>query len=66
MIIQTNLNDDDFEILTDFCNSAHISVSALLKTLVLDFLNTTDKRRIAYIVGEAQKIKPGRPKEGDY
>lgn len=66
MLIQTTLNNEDFEVLTDFCNSEHISVSALLKTLVVDFLDTTDKKRIAYITSEAQKIKPGRPKEGDY
>jgi hypothetical protein len=65
MLIQTTLNNEDFEILTDFCNSERISVSALLKTLVVDFLDSTDKEHIAHIISEAKKIKPGRPKEGD-
>ncbi len=66
MRIQTNISDDDFEVLTDFCETERISVSALLSTLVIDFLETTDKKHVAYITSEAKKIKPGRPKEGDY
>ena len=66
MRLQAYISDDDFEILTDFCNTERISVSALLSTLVVDFLETTDKKHVAYITNEAKKIKSGRPKEGDY
>ena len=66
MRLQTYISDDDFEVLTDFCNTERISVSALLSTLVVDFLETTDKKHVAYITDEAKKIKSGRPKEGDY
>lgn len=64
MKIQTTISYDDFEILTDFCNTEHISVSALLNVLVTDFLGCTDKTRVAEVTNEAQKIKPGRPKQG--
>ena len=66
MRLQAYISDDDFEVLTDFCNTERISVSALLSTLVVDFLETTDKKHVAYITNEAKKIKSGRPKEGDY
>ncbi len=66
MLIQTNLNIDDFEVLSDFCNSERVSVSALLKTLVVDFLDSTDTERRLYIMSEAKKIKQGRPKECEY
>lgn len=66
MRLQAYISNDDFEILTDFCNTERISVSALLSTLVVDFLETTDKKHVAYITNEAKKIKSGRPKEGDY
>jgi hypothetical protein len=62
MRIQTVVTDDDFEILTDFCNNERISVSSLLNVLVTDFLECTDKERVATIVKEARKIKSGRPK----
>ena len=62
-IVQTNISDDDFEILTDFCNKERISVSSLLNALVTDFLECTDKKRVADITAEAQKIKPGRPRK---
>ena len=62
MRIQTVITDDDFEILTDFCNNERISVSSLLNVLVTDFLECTDKNRVASIVEEARKIKSGRPK----
>lgn len=64
MRIQTVIPDDDFEILTDFCNTERITVSALLNVLTTDFLECTDKKRIAYITEEARKIKSGRPKQG--
>lgn len=64
--MQAYMSDDDFEILTAYCDSERISVSALLSTLVVDFLETTDKKHVAYITNEAKKIKSGRPKEGDY
>ena len=54
MRIQTNISDDDFEVLTDFCETERISVSALLSTLVIDFLETTDKKHVAYITSEAK------------
>ena len=63
MIIHTSLADDDVEILQDYCNENHISVSALIKTLVTDFLNTSDRKHVDYITNEAKKIKPGRPKQ---
>ena len=66
MRIQTHISDDDFEVLTDYCTAERVSVSALLSTLVIDFLETTDRKHVAYITSEAKKIKPGRPKEGDY
>ena len=62
MRIQTVITDDDFEILTEYCNYERISVSSLLSVLVTDFLECTDKERVATIVKEAQKIKSGRPK----
>lgn len=65
MRIQTYISDDDFEILSDYCATERISASALLSTLIVDFLDSTDKEHIAYITNEAKKIKQGRPKEGD-
>ena len=62
-IVQTNISDDDFEILTDICNRERISFSALLNVLVTDFLECTDKKRVADIMAEARKIKPGRPRK---
>lgn len=62
MRIQTVIPNDDFEILTDFCNTERISVSALLNAVVTEFLECTDKKRVAYIIEEAKKIKSGRPK----
>lgn len=62
MIIHTSLSDEDVEILQEHCEKNHISVSALIKTLVTDFLDTKDKERVNYITNEAKKIKPGRPK----
>ena len=63
MIIHTSLSEADVEILQEYCEEHHISVSALVKTLVTDFLDTTDKKHVAYIINEAKKIKPGRPKQ---
>ena len=62
MRIQTVITDDDFEILTDFCNNERISVSSLLNAVVTDFLECTDKNRVVSIIEEARKIKSGRPK----
>lgn len=64
MRIQTVISDDDFEILTEFCNADNLSLSSILNVLVTDFLDCTDKDRVAYIVEEAKKIKSGRPKQG--
>ena len=63
MIIHTSLSEADVEILQEYCEEHHISVSALIKTLVTDFLDTTDKAHRNYIINEAKKIKPGRPKQ---
>ena len=62
MRIQTNITDDDFEILTDFCISERVSVSAVLNALVTDFLDTTDTEYRKKNTSEALKIKQGRPK----
>ncbi len=62
MTLHTKINNDDGEILLAFCEEKHVSVSALLKSLVVDFLDTSDKEHVAYIINEAKKIKPGRPK----
>lgn len=63
MVIHTTLNNDDFDILKDYCWKHNVSVSAVLRCLVTDFLDTTDKEHVDYITAEAQKIKQGRPKE---
>lgn len=62
MIVHTSLLDSDVEVLQDYCNEHHITVSALVKTLINDFLETNDKRHVEHITNEAKKIKPGRPK----
>ena len=64
--IQTNIKDDDFDILTDFCIKERVSVSAVVRTLVTNFLDTTDTAYRNQIIEEALKIKVGRPKAGDY
>ena len=56
---------DDLEILTVFCISERVSVSAVLNALVTDFLDTTDTEYRKKITNEALKIKQGRPKVGD-
>lgn len=66
MRIQTNITDDDFEILTDFCITERVSVSAVVNALVTDFLDTTDTAYRNKIIEDALKIKQGRPKAGDY
>ena len=66
MKIQTNITDDDFDILTDFCIKERVSVSAVVRTLVTNFLDTTDTAYRNQIIEEALKIKVGRPKAGDY
>jgi hypothetical protein len=63
MTLHTKINNDDGEILLAFCEENHVSVSALLKSLVVDFLDTNDKTHIDYIVSEAKKVKQGRPKQ---
>ena len=65
MRIQTNITEDDFEILTDFCIKERVSVSAVVNALVTDFLDTTDSAYRQKIISEALKIKQGRPKVGD-
>jgi hypothetical protein len=65
MKIQTNITDDDFDILTDFCIKERVSVSAVVRTLVTNFLDTTDTAYRNQIIEEALKIKVGRPKVGD-
>ena len=62
MIIHTSLSKSDAEILQEHCEKNHISVSALIKTLVTDFLDTSDTEHVNYITNEAKKIKPGRPR----
>ena len=66
MKIQTNIKDDDFDILTDFCIKERVSVSAVVRTLVTNFLDTTDSAYRNKIIEDALKIKVGRPKAGDY
>lgn len=66
MKIQTNIKDDDFDILTDFCIKERVSVSAVINTLVTNFLDTTDTAYRNKIIEDALKIKQGRPKAGDY
>ena len=65
MKIQTNITDDDFDILTDFCIKERVSVSAVVRTLVTNFLDTTDTAYRNQIIEDALKIKVGRPKAGD-
>lgn len=62
-IIHTSLSHEDAEILQEYCEENHISVSAIIKALVSDFLDTKDKERVNHITNEAKKIKPGRPKQ---
>jgi hypothetical protein len=62
MRVQTVIAEDDFEILTDFCIENRVSVSSLLNALVTDFLECTDKKRVASVVEEARKVKSGRPR----
>lgn len=62
MRIQTNITDDDFEILTDFCISERVSVSAVVNALVTDFLDTTDTEYRKKIIANALNVKQGRPK----
>ena len=66
MRIQAWVSENDFEILTDFCDTENVSVSGLLCTLLADFLDSADKSHIADVVSRARRIKQGRPKEGDY
>lgn len=61
-VIHTNLSREDAEVLQDYCNENHVSVSAIIKALVTDFLETSDRKHVVYITNEAKKIKPGRPK----
>jgi hypothetical protein len=65
MRIQTIVSRDDYEILLDVCRKHRISISALVKALITDFLDCTDKERVADIIAKAQKVKSGRPKS-DY
>ena len=63
MILHTAINNEDAEILNGFCETEHISISALLNALVSDFLDCTDKTHINNVVNRAKNIKPGRPKQ---
>jgi hypothetical protein len=62
-IIHTTLSDEDAEILQYYCNENHVSISAVIKALVSDFLDTNDKDHVEHIINEAKKIKPGRPRQ---
>lgn len=62
-IIHTTLSHEDAEILQEYCEENHVSVSAIVKALVSDFLDTHDKKHVDYITNEAKKIKPGRPRQ---
>jgi hypothetical protein len=62
MRVQTIVSRDDYEILGDICRKDRISISALVKALITDFLDCTDKERVASVIEEAQKIKSGRPR----
>lgn len=64
MVVQTVINNDDFEILTNICDTENTSVSALISAIVTDFLECTDKERVATVIAGARKIKSGRPKQG--
>ena len=66
MLIQTHLNIADYEDLIDFCNRERISRSALVATLIKDFLETTDKDRRNSVINEAAKIRQGRPRGDAY
>lgn len=63
MVIHASLSDSDAEVLLEHCESNRISVSALVKTLVTNFLDTNDKEYVNNITNEAKKIKPGRPRK---
>ena len=65
ILVSTTISEDDFEDLLDFCDRERISRSALLNSLIKEFLDTTDKDRRNYIIEEAKKIKSGRPKAGE-
>ena len=64
MRIQTIVSRDDYEILSDICRKNRISISSLVNALTTEFLDCTDKERVASVIEEAQKIKSGRPKQG--
>ena len=66
MLIQTNLKSDDYADIIDFCSRERISRSALMTSLIKEFLETTDKERRNSIIDEAKKIRPGRPKGEAY
>lgn len=60
--VHTTISDEDLEVLQDYCNDNHVTVSAIIKSLVTDFLETNDRKHVAYITQEAKKVKQGRPK----
>lgn len=62
MRIQTIVSRGDYEILLDVCRKHRISISALVKALIIEFLDCTDKEKVANVIEEAQSIKSGRPK----
>ncbi len=61
--LHTTLPDEDADIFFDICKENRVSISAVLRCLVTDFLDTTDRKHADYIIAEAQKIKQGRPRE---
>lgn len=65
MRIQTIISRDDYEILGVVCGKNRISISSLANALITDFLDCTDKEKVAEIITKAQKVKSGRPKN-DY
>lgn len=61
-VIHTVLSHEDAEVLQEYCYDNNVSVSAIMKALVTDFLDSQDKNHVTHITNEAKKIKPGRPK----
>lgn len=62
MVIHTILSTEDAEVLKDYCDNNHVTISAIMKVLVTDFLDTSNKEHVKNITNEAKKIKPGRPR----
>lgn len=63
IVIHTSLDPADAEVLRDFCNDNRVSMSAVIKVLVTDFLDNANKSTVDRVLSEACKIKLGRPKQ---